>query len=135
MFVSDTGSIRLSKFSVVTYLHAFKSAQLQHGEVLDSSDEWATTLFVRMFPISAARMLVTGSFIVTPETAAANNLNNLPKLAGFIAEAMREAGVATVTDPEVGDDTPHLPASVSRIAVESVSSGSGDGATTSEGLD
>lgn len=110
VFQYDATSITLSKFSVVTYLNAFKTFQLSHSEVLDSVEEWAVTLYVRMFPVSAARMLVAGCFIITPETAAAAGRQNLPKLADIIAEVLAESGRTSLTDPEAGDDTPHFPA-------------------------
>lgn len=94
-YTAANGLVMCGKLSVVSYLNRFRFAQ--NG--CDSTDAylWAASLYVRMFPKSADRMVASGYYIVTPETAQAQGIAGTP-LRDIIAALRRPA--------PVGEDAP-----------------------------
>lgn len=92
-----TSLILSGKLSVVSYLNRFRYAVTGDGE---GSYAWAASLYVRMFPKSASRMLAYGPFIITPETAAAQGMAGLTSVADIIA-VLRNPPPVQIQEPAI----------------------------------
>lgn len=115
-FTTESNVLTMRGLSLVNYLYGFKAIQLALSGQADSVQQWATTLYVRMFPADAVRMVACGGYILKPERATELGLVGVPMTA-IIAEAkLRDGFTAADSDPETCEVEAAPAAPVAQVA-------------------